>query len=63
MSNLIGISLCLLQDRFEFITLSEENYYLSTAPIDLHTQLLSGRHGLAHLHQYRAPLQVSVDGA
>ncbi|MCB9351611.1 MAG: ABC transporter permease [Lewinellaceae bacterium] len=33
--NLIGIGLCLLQDRFEFITLSEENYYLSTAPIDL----------------------------
>ncbi|MCO6480935.1 MAG: ABC transporter permease [Phaeodactylibacter sp.] len=33
--NFIGIGLCLLQDRFEFITLSEENYYLSTAPIDL----------------------------
>ncbi|MCB9049601.1 MAG: ABC transporter permease [Lewinellaceae bacterium] len=33
--NLIGIGLCLLQERFEFITLSEENYYLSTAPIDL----------------------------
>ncbi len=33
--NLIGIGLCLLQDRFEFIKLSEENYYLSTAPIDL----------------------------
>jgi len=33
--NLIGIGLCLLQDRFEFIRLSEENYYLSTAPIDL----------------------------
>lgn len=33
--NLIGIGLCLLQDRFEFITLSEENYYLTTAPIDL----------------------------
>ncbi|MCB9292279.1 MAG: ABC transporter permease [Lewinellaceae bacterium] len=33
--NLIGIGLCLLQDRFEFIALSEENYYLTTAPIDL----------------------------
>lgn len=34
--NFIGISLCLLQDKFEFIKLSEENYYLSTAPIALH---------------------------
>lgn len=34
--NLIGIGLCLLQDKFEFIRLSEENYYLSTAPIALH---------------------------
>lgn len=33
--NLIGIGLCLLQDRYEFIRLSEENYYLSTAPISL----------------------------
>ncbi|MCG8332583.1 MAG: FtsX-like permease family protein [Chitinophagales bacterium] len=33
--NLIGLGLCVLQDRFEFIQLSEENYYLSTAPIDL----------------------------
>jgi len=33
--NLIGIGLCLLQDHFEFIQLSEENYYLSTAPIEL----------------------------
>ena len=31
--NLIGIGLCVLQDQFEFIQLSEENYYLSTAPI------------------------------
>ena len=33
--NFIGIGLCLLQDHFEFIKLSEENYYLSTAPIAL----------------------------
>ncbi len=33
--NFIGLGLCLLQDHFELITLSEENYYLSTAPIDL----------------------------
>jgi lipoprotein-releasing system permease protein len=33
--NLIGVGLCVLQDQFEFIQLSEENYYLSTAPISL----------------------------
>jgi lipoprotein-releasing system permease protein len=33
--NLIGIGLCVVQDQFELIRLSEENYYLSTAPIAL----------------------------
>ena len=33
--NLIGIGLSVLQDRFGFIQLSEENYYLSVAPIEL----------------------------
>jgi len=33
--NVFGIGLCLLQDQFELIQLSEENYYLSTAPIEL----------------------------
>jgi lipoprotein-releasing system permease protein len=33
--NLFGIGLCVLQDQFELIRLSEENYYLSTAPIAL----------------------------
>lgn len=33
--NLIGIGLCLLQEQFQFITLEEENYYLSVAPIEL----------------------------
>lgn len=33
--NLIGISLCLLQDRLGFIQLDEANYYLSVAPIKL----------------------------
>ena len=33
--NLVGISLCVLQDQFNLIQLSEENYYLSTAPIEL----------------------------
>ncbi len=35
LGNLIGIGLCLLQKHFEFITLSEEDYYVSVAPIDL----------------------------
>lgn len=33
--NILGISICLLEDYFHFIKLSEENYYLSYAPIDL----------------------------
>ena len=33
--NFIGIGLSVLQDRFGFIKLSEENYYLSVAPIEL----------------------------
>lgn len=33
--NLIGIGLSVLQDKFGFIQLSEENYYLSVAPIEL----------------------------
>lgn len=33
--NIIGIGFCLLEDYFHFIKLSEENYYLSYAPIDL----------------------------
>ncbi len=31
--NLMGLGICWLQDTFEFISLSEENYYLATAPI------------------------------
>lgn len=33
--NLIGIGLCVIQDQFELIRLSEENYYLSVAPVQL----------------------------
>ncbi len=33
--NLIGIGLCLLQKQFGFVTLSEQDYYLSVAPIAL----------------------------
>ncbi len=33
--NLIGLGLCILQDQFELIKLSEENYYLSVAPIEI----------------------------
>ena len=33
--NGLGIGLCLLQEYFELIRLSEANYYLSVAPVDL----------------------------
>lgn len=33
--NLIGVGLCLLQKNFEFIQLSEADYYLSVAPIEM----------------------------
>ena len=33
--NLIGLGICLAQQHFEFITLSEADYYLSTAPIEI----------------------------
>ena len=38
--NLIGIGLCWLQKKFEFIKLSEADYYLSTAPVDLNIWLI-----------------------
>lgn len=34
LGNLIGLGICALQHYFEFITLPEESYYLSVAPID-----------------------------
>ncbi len=33
--NVIGIGLCWLQDKFQFIKLSEEDYYLAVAPVEL----------------------------
>ncbi len=33
--NLLGIAFCLLQQQYGFIQLSEENYYLSVAPVEL----------------------------
>ena len=33
--NLIGLFICFLQDKFKFVPLSEEDYYLSYAPIEI----------------------------
>lgn len=33
--NLVGIGLCYLQDKFEIVKLSEADYYLSVAPVEL----------------------------
>ncbi len=35
LGNLLGIGFCLVQSKYGLIKLSEENYYLSEAPIDL----------------------------
>ncbi|MBK7338888.1 MAG: ABC transporter permease [Saprospirales bacterium] len=40
--NLIGIGLCLLQKHFKIITLSEANYYLSVAPVELNPLTVLG---------------------
>jgi lipoprotein-releasing system permease protein len=33
--NIIGLSLCIIQKKFEIISLNPENYYLTTVPINL----------------------------
>ena len=33
--NIIGLSLCLIQKKFEIISLNPENYYLTTVPVNL----------------------------
>jgi lipoprotein-releasing system permease protein len=38
--NLAGITFCWLQQKFGFIQLSEENYYLSVAPIEINSWTL-----------------------
>ncbi len=43
--NLIGIGLCLAQQKWKFITLSEENYYLPYAPIELDPTILLALNG------------------
>lgn len=40
--NLIGLSLCFLQHRFGFIRLSEADYYLSVAPVELNFLVILG---------------------
>ena len=40
--NLIGLGLCFLQEKFGIIQLSEADYYLSVAPIELHFWTILG---------------------
>ncbi len=40
--NAVGIGLCVLQQHFRFVRLSEENYYLSYAPISLNLWIILG---------------------
>lgn len=41
LGNAIGLGFCYLQDRYGFITLDEESYYIHTAPIEVDWQLLA----------------------
>ncbi|MGB0839733.1 MAG: ABC transporter permease [Chitinophagales bacterium] len=38
--NVVGIGFCWLQDRFGFIQLDEESYYLAVAPVDINLGLI-----------------------
>ncbi len=40
--NLIGLGICWLQDIFRFIKLSEADYYLSYAPIEMNWMMVAG---------------------
>jgi lipoprotein-releasing system permease protein len=38
--NLLGIGLCYLQDKFKFIKLNPEDYYMSFVPISWHWEVV-----------------------
>ncbi len=42
LGNVIGLGLCFLQQRFGFIKLDEESYYLATAPIRIEWMTVAG---------------------
>jgi len=44
--NLIGLTICILQKQFSIIRLSEADYYLSVAPIELNIWTILGLNAL-----------------
>jgi lipoprotein-releasing system permease protein len=40
LGNAIGLGLCFIQDRFKFITLNPEDYYMSFVPISWHWEII-----------------------
>lgn len=40
LGNLVGLGFCFLQDRFKFITLNPEDYYMSFVPISWHWEMV-----------------------
>jgi lipoprotein-releasing system permease protein len=40
LGNLIGLGFCFLQDRFKWITLNPQDYYMSFVPISWHWEMV-----------------------
>lgn len=40
LGNLIGLGFCFLQDRFKFITLNPQDYYMSFVPVSWHWEMI-----------------------
>jgi len=47
LGNILGLSLCLIQQKFKVITLNEQDYYLSHAPVDINLVYILGINAVA----------------
>ena len=47
LGNVLGLGLCLIQQEFQLITLNEQDYYLSYAPVDINMAYILGINAVA----------------